>query len=79
MNCKQAWKEISAYLDGETSADLKRLLEEHIGRCEHCKVVFDTTRKAIELYCDGKLFPMPVVVRDRLHEALQRKLKQKAV
>src|SRR2546428_159207 len=41
--------------------------------CHNCRVVLDTTRKTIELYCDGKLFPLPDVVRSRLHEALQRK------
>jgi hypothetical protein len=35
--------------------------------------VFDTTRKTIELYCDGKLFPLPDEVRNRLHEALKRR------
>jgi hypothetical protein len=35
--------------------------------------VFDTTRKTIELYCDGKLFPLPEDVRARLHEALRRR------
>jgi hypothetical protein len=38
--------------------------------------VFDTTKKTIELYCDGKIFPLPDDVRTRLHEALRRKLQQ---
>lgn len=79
MTCKEAWKEISRYLDGELTEELKRALEEHVGKCAHCKVVFDTTRKAIELYCDGKLFPMPDAVRGRLHDALRRKFGEKAV
>lgn len=79
MNCKEAWKEISRYLDGELGVEVKRLVEEHVGKCAHCKVVFDTTRKSIDLYCDGKLFPMPDMVRDRLHDALRRKFKGKPV
>ncbi len=79
MTCKEAFQEISKYLDGELAADLKRVLDEHLCKCSHCKVVFDTTRKTIELYCNGKLFPMPERVRDRLHYALRRKFQQKAV
>jgi hypothetical protein len=39
--------------------------------------VFDTTRKTIELYCDGKLFPLPDPVRSRLHAALHRKWQER--
>ncbi|HLI30044.1 MAG TPA: zf-HC2 domain-containing protein [Terriglobia bacterium] len=77
MTCKEAFQEISKYYDGDLSEDLKRVLQEHLCKCGHCKVVFDTTRKVIELYCDGKLFPMPSVVRDRLHQALRRKFEGK--
>ncbi|MGH9328083.1 MAG: anti-sigma factor family protein [Terriglobia bacterium] len=79
MTCKEAFQEISKYLDGELTEDLKRVFREHVGKCAHCKVVFDTTRKTIELYCDGKRFPMPDRVRNRLHSALRRKFQQKAV
>ncbi len=79
MTCKEAFQEISKYLDGELSEELKRALHEHVGRCAHCKVVFDTTVKTIELYCDGKLFPMPENIRNRLHDLLRRKFHERAV
>jgi anti-sigma factor RsiW len=65
-------KEISNYLDGELDADLRKALEEHLVFCHHCQVVVDSTRKTIELYCDGRLFQLPARVRDRLHAALRR-------
>jgi hypothetical protein len=40
--------------------------------------VFDSARKTIELYCDGRLFPLPLEVRDRLHRALRRRWEEKA-
>lgn len=77
MTCKEAFQEISKYFDGELSVEFKQVLDQHLCKCSHCKVVFDTTRKTIELYCDGKLFPMPDAVRDRLHTALRRKFAEK--
>jgi predicted anti-sigma-YlaC factor YlaD len=73
LNCKKVLLEISNFLDGDLEEDLKRDIETHIRMCHHCKVVFDTTRKTIELYCDGKLFTLPEDVRARLHESLRRK------
>lgn len=77
LNCKKVLLEISNYLDGNLDEDLKRDLETHIRMCRHCKVVFDTTRKTIELYCDGKLFVLPDDVRTRLHESLRQKWQTK--
>jgi anti-sigma factor RsiW len=78
LNCNDCLEQISNYLDGEIDANLKRMLEEHLGLCWHCKVVFDSTRKTIELYCDGKLFELPIAVRDRLHAALRRRWDERA-
>ena len=73
--CNNCLQQISDYLDGQMDADLKKRLEEHMGSCHSCKVIFDSTRKTIELYCDGKLFQLPGDVRQRLHAALRQKLR----
>lgn len=74
MNCKKAIKELSGYLDGELDAVLKQTLEAHLTYCNHCHAVYDSCKKTIELYCDGKLFSLPDDVRTRLHEALKRRM-----
>ncbi len=73
LTCNKVLAEISNYLDGNLDEDLKRDIETHIAMCHKCKVVLDTTRKTIELYCDGRLFSLPDDVRSRLHESLRRK------
>jgi anti-sigma factor RsiW len=69
-------KEICRYLDGELDASLKATLEIHLTYCNHCSAVFDSTRKTIDLYCDGKAFSLPNDVQNRLHDALKRKLQR---
>jgi anti-sigma factor RsiW len=78
MKCTDVFNEISDYLDGELEDHEKQELCEHLRKCHKCQVVVDTTQKTIELYCDGKLFPLPDAVRDRLHTALRRKAEQTA-
>jgi anti-sigma factor RsiW len=73
VNCKDVLQQITGYLDGNMDDELKRMLKVHLKCCHHCQVVFDTTKKTIELYCDGKLFPLPDTVRQRLHGALREK------
>jgi anti-sigma factor RsiW len=73
VKCRNAVNELSNYLDGELDEELKTTIQAHLGKCHHCHAVFDTTRKTIDLYCDGKLFSLPEDVRARLHDALRRR------
>ena len=73
MNCQDVFRRISDYLDGDIDADLRRAIEAHACGCHHCEVVVDTTRKTIELYCDGRIFAIPIEVRERLHATLRMK------
>ena len=77
VNCRQVIKQLSGYLDEVLDEDLKQSIESHIHRCAHCTVILNTTRKTIELYCDGKLFPLPDAVRTRLHTSLRRRWEEK--
>ena len=73
MSCRKLLSEISNYLDGEIDPAARRELEEHIARCPNCLVVFDTTRKTIQIY-QGCCEPYPVSERlqTRLHDALRK-------
>jgi anti-sigma factor RsiW len=74
VKCRKAISEISNYLDGDLDEELRQTIQAHLDKCHHCHAVFDTTKRTIELYCDGKLFELPNEVRNRLHDALRRKL-----
>ena len=74
MNCKGLIREISAYLDGELGVETLTEIEIHLERCEHCRVIVDTTRKTIEIYYNAQPLPLPDDVRERLHQALINRL-----
>lgn len=73
MNCQKVFQELSNYIDGDLDAELKMAIESHACGCHHCEVVVNTTRKTIELYCDGRLFALPIHVRERLHVVLRQR------
>jgi anti-sigma factor RsiW len=66
--------EISEYLDGALDENLKIELELHISNCKDCRLVVDTTRKTIEIFCNSDPVALPVDVKQRLHEALAKRL-----
>jgi anti-sigma factor RsiW len=72
--CKQVVRCLCEFLDGELSPDLAEELERHLVRCEDCKIVVDTTRKTVEVYCNTEPLPLPDEVQERLERALAEKL-----
>lgn len=77
MNCRGLIQEISAYLDGELGPELLADIEIHLERCKDCRLIVDTTRKTIEIYYSTQPVPLPTDVRERLHQALAKRLSRR--
>lgn len=75
MKCKEIITNLSDYLDGELDADLLEALQKHLDGCEDCRMVVDTTKKTIQIFCDTDPVPLPADVDQQLQQALAAKLK----
>jgi anti-sigma factor (TIGR02949 family) len=76
LNCRGVIRELSDYLDGELDARAREELERHLANCTDCRLVVDTTRKTIQIFCNSEPVPLPEDVRARLHKALEKRLRQ---
>jgi len=76
MNCRGIVKELSNYLDEALDSTLRASIEKHLEHCEDCRVVVDTTKKTIQIYCNSEPAPLPEDTRNRLHEALAKRLRR---
>jgi hypothetical protein len=75
LNCKKVIRQISDFLDEDLEPVLAEQLSRHLEHCEDCKLVVDTTRKTIEVFCNTEPTPLPPAVRERLERALAERLK----
>jgi anti-sigma factor RsiW len=76
LNCKEVIRDISNFIDGDLDAASKQDLESHLKDCEECRLVVNQTKKTVEVFCDSEPVELPGEVRNRLHDALRRKLKE---
>jgi predicted anti-sigma-YlaC factor YlaD len=74
VNCRNVVKELSNYLDEALDQTLKASIEQHLSNCEDCRLVVDTTRKTIQIYCNAEPLPLPEDTRIRLRQALEKRL-----
>ena len=74
MDCKQVLANLSDYVDGEVSQELRKALEEHVARCRRCRVIFDTTHRTLKIVLDAEPFEVPLAVSARLYARLEQVL-----
>jgi len=75
VNCRTLLTELCDFLDGGLDSETVQEIKLHLDRCEDCRILVDTTRKTIEIFCNAEPVPLPQGVRDRLHKALEQRLR----
>jgi hypothetical protein len=58
-------------IDESIAAKTRAEIESHMRECGHCEVVFNTTRKTVEIYRSHELYELPAEVSARLHAAIK--------
>lgn len=74
LDCKQVLAEISNYLDAEIDPALKMALEQHLAGCHRCSLIYNTTRRSLEIVTDAGPFEVPLEVSARLYARLRDRL-----
>ena len=75
MTCKEFLALLDDLIDGSLAAEVRTEIDGHLNRCRHCQVIFNTTRKTIEIYRSHEIYELPAGLRDRLHTAIMAKCK----
>ena len=74
LDCQHVWDQISNYIEGEVSEELREAIDEHLAHCRHCAAVLDSTRNILYLIADDRTFELPAGYSVRLHERLQAEI-----
>jgi len=76
VKCREIVKELADYLDEALDPLLRASIEEHLCKCKDCRIVVDTTKQTIDIFCNSEPAPLPQTTRQRLHEALAKRLRR---
>lgn len=76
MTCTEFIALLDDFLDDTVTTALRAEVEQHMNKCGHCEVVFNTTRKTIEIYRSHEIYELPSDLRERLHSAIMTRCKK---
>lgn len=77
MNCRGVIQQFSDFLDEELDPKLAEDLCRHLEACEDCRVVVDTCRKTVKVFCKTEPLALPADVQERLNQALAEKIRKR--
>jgi predicted anti-sigma-YlaC factor YlaD len=72
VSCKTIIANLSPYLDGDTTVEMRQKIEKHLRRCHRCAAVYDSTRKMLVITGDERMFEVPAGFSERLHAFLDK-------
>ncbi len=76
MTCTEFLALLDDFIDDTVTTALRAEVEQHMNKCGHCEVVFNTTRKTIEIYRSHEIYELPSDLRERLHTAIMTRCKK---
>jgi hypothetical protein len=76
VKCKEIITELASYLDEALDPCLRASIEQHLDKCLDCRIVVDTTKQTIHIFCNSEPAPLPPSTRQRLHDALAKHLRR---
>ncbi|MGE5323199.1 MAG: sigma-70 family RNA polymerase sigma factor [Actinomycetota bacterium] len=77
ISCRHVTNQLSSYIDGELTPEMRNKIEEHLRLCDRCSVVLDTTRKLLYVAGDEKVFSVPFECKIDWQNIMGDSLKQK--
>jgi len=75
ITCQEVWQELTNYMEGDVTAELREQIAEHLRGCAHCTAVYDGSRNVVQLLGSGKTFELPGGFSRRLYDRLQTELR----
>lgn len=73
-SCEEVVAALSEYLEEHPAADIRAALEAHLAVCRTCRVIYDSTRKTLQILTETRSFELPEDVSSRVMRNLRARL-----
>lgn len=70
IDCQQVRRELSNYLEGDLTPELRLQIDSHLAGCSHCAAVHDGMQNVVHLLGDERILEVPEGFGTRLYKRL---------
>lgn len=77
-SCQQVLDLLNNYLEDQGTAQLREEIEKHLAHCSTCSVLYDSTRKTLQIVTESKSFELSSDLSKRISERIMEKVRGRA-
>lgn len=74
-SCDDVLAELGNYLDDEMAAEVRVQLEAHLSHCKTCQVLYDSSRKTLQIVTENSSFDLPDTLSEHLVSKVMTKIR----
>lgn len=67
--------EMGNYLDGDVAAELRSHIETHLAHCRTCQVIYDSSRKTLQIVTESGSFDLPEAAARPIAESVMVRIR----
>jgi predicted anti-sigma-YlaC factor YlaD len=64
------------YLDGDVAEEVRHQLDNHLGHCKTCQVIYDSSRKTLRIVTDSGSFDLPEAAAKPIREKIMDRIRK---
>jgi hypothetical protein len=72
ISCRAIREELTNYLEGDVTTELKTRIESHLARCTRCRVYYDSIRQVIHTLGKAEMIELPAGFSQRLYSRVAK-------
>ena len=77
ITCDEFMAEFGNYLEGDAAVEVRQQLHNHLSHCQTCQVIYDSTRKTLQIVTDSGSFDLPEASAKPLREKIMARVRGK--
>jgi predicted anti-sigma-YlaC factor YlaD len=76
ISCDQFLAAFGDYLEGDVAEEVRRRLESHLSHCKTCQVIYDTSRKTLQIVTDSGSFDLPEAAAKPIRDKIMNRIRK---
>lgn len=78
ITCEEFLTELGNYLEDDTTAEVRRQVQDHLAHCRTCQILYDSVRKTLQVATNSGCFDLPETTAKLMAETIMARIRQGA-
>lgn len=75
IGCAEMLAALGDYLEGEVGEELRQHIQDHLGHCRTCRLLYDSATKTLNIVTDSGSFELPQEISEPIVQKIMARVR----